>query len=99
MDNFDLKKFVSEKTLLNENAPGFDTRKTGEPLPTLESVQAAYEAKNAEDKVESSSASSVLAPGPDTNTLNLNHAFALPEFVSVKFTLISSPGTSSISRF
>ena len=52
MDNFDLKKFVSEKTLLNENAPGFDTRKTGEPLPTLESVQAAYEAKNAEDKVD-----------------------------------------------
>ena len=47
MDNFDLKKFVSEKTLLNENAPGYDTRKTGEPLPTLDSVKAAYEAKNA----------------------------------------------------
>ena len=46
MDNFDLKKFVSEKTLLNESAPGFDTRKTGEALPTLESVKAAYEAKN-----------------------------------------------------
>jgi hypothetical protein len=46
MDNFDLKKFVSEKTLLNENAPGYDTRKTGESLPTLESVKAAYEAKN-----------------------------------------------------
>ena len=46
MDNFDLKKFVSEKTLLNENAPGYDTRKTGEALPTLESVKAAYEAKN-----------------------------------------------------
>ena len=46
MDNFDLKKFVSEKTLLNENAPGYDTRKTGEPLPTLDSVKAAYEAKN-----------------------------------------------------
>ena len=47
MDNFDLKKFVSEKTLLNENAPGYDNRKTGEPLPTLDSVKAAYEAKNA----------------------------------------------------
>jgi len=46
MDNFDLKKFVSEKTLLNESAPGYDTRKTGEALPTLESVKAAYEAKN-----------------------------------------------------
>jgi len=47
MDNFDLKKFVSGKSLLNENAPGYDTRKTGEPLPTLDSVKAAYEAKNA----------------------------------------------------
>ena len=46
MDNFDLKKFVSNKSLLNENAPGFDNRKTGEALPTLASVQAAYEAKN-----------------------------------------------------
>jgi hypothetical protein len=45
MDNFDLKKFVSEKTLLNESTPGFDTRKQGESLPTLESVKAAYEAK------------------------------------------------------
>jgi len=48
MDNFDLKKFVSGKTLLNESTPGFDTRKTGESLPTLESVKAAYEAKKAE---------------------------------------------------
>jgi len=48
MDNFDLKKFVSGKTLLNESTPGFDTRKTGEPLPTLESVKAAYEEKKAE---------------------------------------------------
>jgi hypothetical protein len=46
MDNFDLKKFVSGKTLLNESAPGYDTRKFGESLPTLESVKAAYEAKN-----------------------------------------------------
>ena len=46
MDNFDIKKFVSNKSLLNENSPGFDTRKTGEALPTLASVKAAYEAKN-----------------------------------------------------
>ena len=46
MDNFDLKKFVSEKTLLNESAPGYDTRKFGESLPTMESVKAAYEVKN-----------------------------------------------------
>ena len=46
MDNFNLKKFVSEKTLLKENAPGFYNRKQGEALPTLASVKAAYEAKN-----------------------------------------------------
>ena len=46
MDNFNLKKYVSEKTLLNESTPGYDTRKQGEALPTLESVKAAYEAKN-----------------------------------------------------
>ena len=46
MDNFDIKKFLGEKSLLNENAPGYDTRKMGEALPTLESVKAAYEAKN-----------------------------------------------------
>tara|TARA_R110002051_G_scaffold276867_1_gene338240 strand:- start:346 stop:1284 length:939 start_codon:yes stop_codon:yes gene_type:complete len=45
-DNFDIKKFVSEKSLLNENSPGYDTRKQGEALPTLASVKAAYEAKN-----------------------------------------------------
>ena len=45
MDNFDIKKFVSSKTLLNENAPGYDTRKSGEALPTLARVKAAYEAK------------------------------------------------------
>ena len=33
------------KGLLNENAPGFANRKMGDPLPTLESVKAAYEAK------------------------------------------------------
>ena len=30
---------------LNENAPGYNTRKFGHSLPTLESVQSAYEAK------------------------------------------------------
>ena len=44
----DLKGIVSlaEGKLLNESAPGYDTRKQGEALPTLESVKAAYEAKN-----------------------------------------------------
>ena len=46
--------FLAEKknTLLNENAPGFDNRKQGEALPTLESVKAAYEAKKLEEAVE-----------------------------------------------
>tara|TARA_B100001778_G_C18577964_1_gene625980 strand:- start:1019 stop:1504 length:486 start_codon:yes stop_codon:yes gene_type:complete len=58
MSKFNLKKFILEGQLdknlqqLNENSPGYDTRKSGEPLPTLESVKAAYEAKNAEDKVD-----------------------------------------------
>lgn len=51
MDNFNLKKFLGEKSLLNENAPGYDTRKFGEALPTLESVKAAHEAKE-DDKKE-----------------------------------------------
>ena len=52
MDNFDLKKFLGSKSLLNENAPGYDTRKSGEALPTLESVKAAYEAKNDKEEVK-----------------------------------------------
>ena len=52
MDNFNLKKFLGEKSLLNENAPGYDTRKTGEALPTLESVKAAYEAKNGKEEIK-----------------------------------------------
>ena len=46
--------FRTEKksTLLNENAPGFDNRKQGEPLPTLESIKAAYQAKKLEEKAE-----------------------------------------------
>ena len=50
MDNFNLKKFLGEKSLLNENAPGYDTRKFGEALPTLESVKAAHEAKEDDKK-------------------------------------------------
>ena len=44
----DLKGIVSlaEGKLLKESAPGYDTRKFGESLPTMESVKAAYEAKN-----------------------------------------------------
>ena len=34
-----------DEGILNESAPGYDTRKSGEALPTLETVQAAYEAK------------------------------------------------------
>jgi len=45
MDNFDLKKFLGGKTLLKESAPGYDTRKQGEALPTIENITAAYEAK------------------------------------------------------
>ena len=40
------QKYLAEGKLINESAPGYDTRKTGEALPTLESVKAAYEAKN-----------------------------------------------------
>ena len=35
------------ESLLTESTPGYDTRKSGESLPTLETVQAAYEAKQA----------------------------------------------------
>jgi hypothetical protein len=45
MNNFNLRKYLAENKLLNESAPGYDTRKSGEALPTLETVQAAYESK------------------------------------------------------
>ena len=55
MDNFNYREFIygqslfnskeDEKQQLNENAPGYDNRKFGEALPTLETVQAAHEAK------------------------------------------------------
>ena len=41
-----MSKYLAEGKTLNESAPGYDTRKQGEALPTLESVKAAYEAKN-----------------------------------------------------
>ena len=43
------KKSTSGGMLLSENAPGYDDRKFGNPLPTLESVQAAHEAKKDEE--------------------------------------------------
>ena len=45
------KKDLAEGELLKENAPGYDSRKFGEALPTLESVKAAHEAKE-DDKKE-----------------------------------------------
>ena len=44
------RQFINEGKLLKENAPGYGTRKFGHALPTLESVQAAYEAKEDEDE-------------------------------------------------
>ena len=35
-----------KKILKESNAPGYKNRKFGEPLPTLDSVKKAYEAKN-----------------------------------------------------
>ena len=35
-----------KKLLKESNAPGYKERKFGEPLPTLDSVKKAYEAKN-----------------------------------------------------
>ena len=43
---------LAEGKLLKENAPGYDTRKFGESLPTLESVKAAYEDGNAKEDVK-----------------------------------------------
>ena len=47
--NYKLSVFTVDvkdvKESLNENSPGYDTRKFGEALPTLESVKAAHEAK------------------------------------------------------
>ena len=65
MKKTELKKLIKEafltekkSNLLNENSPGFDNRKQGGALPTLESVKAAYQAKklkeaSAEEEIES----------------------------------------------
>tara|TARA_R110000737_G_scaffold137031_1_gene167914 strand:+ start:305 stop:883 length:579 start_codon:yes stop_codon:yes gene_type:complete len=52
MKKYQLKEAIKNEIIstlskgsLNENAPGFANRKMGDPLPTLESVKAAYEAK------------------------------------------------------
>ena len=62
MDNFNYREFIYGQSLfnskedakqqLNENAPGYDNRKSGEPLPTLESVKAAFEAKQLKEEEE-----------------------------------------------
>ena len=60
MDNFDLKKFLKKgsfeknSTQLNENSPGFDNRVQGGPLPTLESVKAAHQAKKGKAPIQES---------------------------------------------
>ena len=71
MDNFNLKKFLGEKSLLNENAPGYDTRKFGEALPTLESVKAAHEGKINED-IEDEIASRIRKLGKENGIANAN---------------------------
>ena len=52
MDNFNYKKFLSEGKLLKENSPGFEDRKYGESLPTLKSIQSAYESKQISEEEE-----------------------------------------------
>jgi len=62
MDNFNYREFIygqslfngkeDDKQQLNESAPGYDTRKFGEALPTLESVKTAYEAKQLKEEEE-----------------------------------------------
>ena len=62
MDNFNYREFIygqslfnskeDDKQQLNENAPGYDNRKFGEALPTLESVKAAHEAKEKKEKID-----------------------------------------------
>jgi len=40
-----MSKQIKLKNILNENSPGYENRSYGSPLPTLEDVQKAYEAK------------------------------------------------------
>mgnify|MGYP000076524214 CR=1 FL=1 len=41
-----MTKKINLKDLLNENSPGFEGRKFGDALPTLDSVKASYDSKN-----------------------------------------------------
>ena len=55
MDKFNLKKYLAENKLtegklLNESTPGYDNRKFGDPLPTLESIKAAHEEKKLKEE-------------------------------------------------
>jgi hypothetical protein len=44
---------IKLKNLLNESSPGFENRQVGDPLPTLNSVRAAYQAKLALQEADS----------------------------------------------
>ena len=41
-----MTKKINLKDILNESTPGYENRKFGDKLPTLDSVQKAYQAKN-----------------------------------------------------
>ena len=41
-----MTKKINLKDLLNENTPGYENRKFGDSLPTLDSVKASYDSKN-----------------------------------------------------
>ena len=49
---------IKLKSLLNESSPGFQNRQVGDPLPTLDSIQAAYQAKQGLQEAESFTATS-----------------------------------------
>ena len=49
---------IKLKSLLNESSPGFENRQVGDPLPTLDSIQAAYQAKQGLQEAESFTATS-----------------------------------------
>ena len=97
MDNFDYKKYLSEGRLLNESAPGYDNRKFGESLPTMEGVKAAYEAKkeditdavdwnfeeNIEKIIDELKEYQKVNPQDDLQTA-INHLESLPTLESVK---------------
>ena len=44
---------IKLKNLLNESSPGFENRQVGDPLPTLDSVRTAYQAKLALQEADS----------------------------------------------